>query len=70
MVPATVIADGDNLIIDLHADTVQCKAIERGGSCGTDANGDECCTPAAKPQLPLINLANNSALCTPGSGCC
>ncbi len=70
MVPATVAADGDNLIVDLHADTVQCKAIERGGSCGTDANGDECCTPEAKPKLPLINLARNSSACTPGSGCC
>jgi hypothetical protein len=71
MLPAAITIDGGNLIVDLRADTVQCKAIERGGSCGTDANGDECCAPVAKPQLPLINLAANNAFsCTPGSGCC
>jgi hypothetical protein len=71
MLPAAITADGGNLIVDLRADTVQCKAIERGGSCGTDANGDECCAPVAKPQLPLINLAaNNASSCTPGSSCC
>lgn len=60
---------GNNLIIDLRPDAVQCKAIERGGSCGTTATGEECCTPE-KPKLKLINLAVTGDVCTPGSGCC
>ncbi len=71
MLPAAIIVDGQNLVIDLQPDTVQCKAIERGGACGTTADGDECCTPVAKPKLPLINLVTgNGNSCTPGSGCC
>lgn len=71
MLPSAITIDDKNLVIDLQPDTVQCKAIERGGSCGTTADGDECCTPVAKPKLPLINLATgNGNSCTPGSGCC
>jgi hypothetical protein len=64
--------DGDNLIVDLRPDTVQCKAIERGGSCGTTAAGEECCAPVAeKPKVKLVNLAVSAdSCCTPGSGCC
>jgi len=61
LIPAEIIADGENLVVDLRADAVQCKAIERGGSCG----------PAVKPKIRLKNLAAESAsCCTPGSGCC
>jgi len=62
MLPNSIIADGENLIIDLRPDSVQCKAIDRGGSCGT---------PAAKPKMELKNLAVAAeACCTPGGGCC
>jgi hypothetical protein len=73
MFPNEMIIDGNNLIIDLRPDAVQCKAQERGGSCGTNDNGEECCTPAAeKPAIiTLTNLtAPAAACCTPGSGCC
>jgi hypothetical protein len=61
----------DNLIVDLRPDTVQCKAIERGQSCGTDASGAECCAPikTEKPQIQLLNIVEGPC-CTPGSGCC
>ena len=70
MLPKDIIIDGDNLIVDLRPDAVQCKAIERGGSCGTNDKGEECCTTAVevKPKIKLQNLA--AACCEPGSGCC
>lgn len=65
-----LIQDG-NLIVNLKPDAVQCKAQERGGSCGSTASaGDGCCTPAAKPKIALINLAQSNTCCTPGAGCC
>jgi hypothetical protein len=71
MFPGEITVEGDNLVVDLRADTVQCKAIERGGSCGTTTTGEGCCAPAAeeKPMIKLNNLAA-AAVCTPGSGCC
>jgi uncharacterized protein YbjQ (UPF0145 family) len=69
MYPGDIINDGENLVVNLHADKTQCKAINRGGSCGTTDNGEECCAPA-KPKVQLVNLAADSACCTPGSGCC
>jgi len=60
LIPNEIITDGDNLVIDLRPDAVQCKAIERGESCGT---------PAAKPKTELKNLAA-AACCEPGGGCC
>lgn len=74
MYPGEIIVAGDNLIVNLSPDFVQCKAIERGGSCGTNDKGEECCQPAAeikpeKMKMELVSLgAANS--CTPGSGCC
>jgi hypothetical protein len=59
MLPNSFTIDGDNLIVDLRPDAVQCKAIDRGGSCGT---------PAAKPVTQLKNLATAAACCEPG-GC-
>jgi len=71
MFPNSVITSGENLVVDLRPDTVQCKAISRGGSCGTNEKGEECCTPVAeKPKVQLKNLAvPAAACCTPGSCC-
>lgn len=72
MYPEAFIVSGDNLIVNLSPDFVQCKAIERGGSCGTDEKGEECCAPVAEKKkvqlIELTTLATNS--CVPGSGCC
>jgi len=72
MLPNGITIDGDNLLVDLRPDAVQCKAIDRGGSCGTTDTGEECCAPAAiKPKVQLINLAVSAdTCCTPGGGCC
>lgn len=71
MFPGEITVQGENLVVDLRPDTVQCKAIERGGSCGTTASGEECCAPAetAKSRGRLITLAT-AEVCAPGSGCC
>ncbi len=61
MLPQNITINGENLIVNLQPDAVQCKAIDRGGSCGT---------PAAKPIIELKNLAVADACCTPGGGCC
>lgn len=76
MYPGAFLIDGDNLIVNLSPDFTQCKAISRGGSCGTTDAGEECCTatekPAAdqKPKLQMFNLASDGQSCEPGSGCC
>jgi len=72
MFPNDMVVNEGNLTIDLRPDAVQCKAITRGGSCGTDEKGEECCTPVAeKPVVQLVNLASPATnSCTPGSGCC
>lgn len=71
MFPGEIFIEGEDLIVDLRPDRVQCKAIERGGSCGTTASGEECCSPAPseKPKIKLTTLAT-AETCTPGSGCC
>jgi len=70
MFPADVSVQGNNLVVDLQADKTQCKAIDRGGSCGTNEKGEECCPPS-KPKVQLVNMATTSAVCCePGSGCC
>lgn len=72
MLPKELKIDGENLIVDLRPDAVQCKAITRGGSCGTNEKGEECCTPAVevKPNIQLKNLVAEAPSCAPGSGCC
>ena len=74
MYPGEITMDGDNLVVDLRPDFTQCKAIDRGQSCGTTATGEECCAPdtaTGKPLIQLKNLATTSAAtCKPGSGCC
>lgn len=61
MLPNGIAIDSENLIIDLRPDTVQCKAIDRGGSCGE---------PAQKQKVELKNLAVAESCCTPGGSCC
>ncbi len=73
MYPGEFVIEGENLIVDLTPDFTQCKAITRGGSCGTTSTGEECCVPevkSEKPKVQLVNLAASSDVCTPGSGCC
>lgn len=72
MLPKDIVVDGENLVVDLRPDSVQCKAIDRGGSCGTNEAGEECCTTeSAKLRIQLKNLAAvDTTCCTPGSGCC
>ena len=67
--PVQLISDGENFIVDLLPGNVQCKAIGRGGNCGTTTTDAECCAPA-KPKTELKNLSGTTACCTPGSGCC
>ncbi|HWZ15370.1 MAG TPA: DUF6428 family protein [Mucilaginibacter sp.] len=71
MFPNEMTVEGENLVIDLRPDAVQCKAISRGGSCGTNDKGEECCAPAAseKPKVELKNLAVAAAACC-GPECC
>lgn len=61
MLPQNITINGENLIVDLQPDAVQCKATGRGGSCGT---------PTTKPTVKLKNLTVADACCTPGGGCC
>ncbi|WP_207436346.1 DUF6428 family protein [Sabulibacter ruber] len=74
MYPASFSVTNGNLVVQLTPDATQCKAIERGGSCGTTASGEECCAPAPaaeKPKLQLIDLTSiQGNICTPGEGCC
>jgi hypothetical protein len=52
--------DEENLIVNLSPVAVQCKANDRGGSCGTPI----------KEKVELKNLAADASCCTPGGGCC
>jgi len=58
--PGQFIITDEELTVDLNPAKVQCKAVDRGGSC--DA-------PAEKQKVELKNLATG-ACCTPGGGCC
>ncbi len=53
------IMDG-NLIVKLAADKTQCKAIDRGETCGTPV----------KKKVNLAALPIAGEPCDPGSGCC
>ena len=71
MYPGDFLIDGDQLIVNLNPDFTQCKAINRGESCGTTETGEACCTTEPeKPKLVMMNLAGDGNTCTPGSGCC
>lgn len=71
MYPAQITADGENLIVNLTPDFTQCKAINRGGSCGITEAEAGCCTPAVaeKVKVQMVNLAAETC-CSTGSGCC
>lgn len=76
MYPSEFVAGGDSIIVNLVADFTQCKAITRGGSCGTTPSGDACCTPntniamPVKQSLVLETIGDGNQSCTPGGGCC
>jgi hypothetical protein len=70
LLPMTLFVEGEDLVVDLRPGTVQCKAIERGESCGTETDGKECCAPQAKPKIQLHTLGLAADTCSPGSGCC
>jgi Family of unknown function (DUF6428) len=61
MLPNEITINGDDLVVDLRPDAVQCKAINRGGTCGA---------PAEKTKVELNNLTVTAECCTPGGGCC
>ncbi|MDX3917145.1 MULTISPECIES: DUF6428 family protein [Olivibacter] len=71
MYPGELVLEGENLIVNLIPDATQCKAIGRGGSCGTNDKGEECCAPVQEEESKseMVNLATVQS-CTPGSGCC
>jgi hypothetical protein len=76
MYPGELVSEGDSFTVKLEADFTQCKALTRGGSCGTTPSGEECCTPAAnivipaKQALALETVGAENQSCTPGGGCC
>jgi len=57
MLPQDFEIKGDEIIVKLQADKTQCKAIDRGETCGT---------PKVKVKLSEIQ----NSCCTPESGCC
>lgn len=56
MYPAELRLEGENLVVNLQPDATQCKATERGATCGTPK------------EIPVTLKAGTS--CTPGGGCC
>ncbi|SEW44098.1 DUF6428 family protein [Chitinophaga arvensicola] len=42
MYPKEFILDGEQLIVNLQPDATQCKAIDRGDTCGTPVTKDSC----------------------------
>jgi hypothetical protein len=71
MFPSNIAAEGENLVVNLKADSVQCKALGRDQTCGTSDNEEVCCSPQVeqKPKIELKNLIAEGC-CTPGAGCC
>lgn len=71
MLPDHFVVKDDRLIVDLRPDAVQCKAIGRGGSCGTASHEEACCTPSlAIKKSDIESQLTESQTCAPGSGCC
>jgi hypothetical protein len=61
LLPGQILANGENLVVDLRPDAVQCKAMGRGGSCDT----------SEKQKAGLKNsAAKTETCCVPGGGCC
>jgi len=65
LLPKTIKLTANELLINLVPDKVQCKAQDRGGSCGTPADTGT----TEKTKIEMINLTQ-AACCTPGGGCC
>lgn len=76
MYPGEFLIQNGDLIVNLIPDFTQCKAIGRGGSCGTLDAVEECCVPSVrneevkKPKLQMVNSGGTGQTCEPGSGCC
>jgi hypothetical protein len=71
MYPNEIRVNGENLLIDLRPDAVQCKAQNRGESCGTNEKGEELCQPAEQIKIEVKDKAVvTTVCCTPNSGCC
>lgn len=58
MYPKAFLLEGENLIVNLQPDATQCKAMDRGQTCGTPET----------LKIPATMEAGQS--CTPGGGCC
>lgn len=70
MFPSMLISDGENLIVNLKADLVGCKAVGRNQPCGSSDTEETCCSPTEeKPNSRIEDLAMKNA-CTSGSSCC
>lgn len=65
LLSGNILADNEDLIVDLRPDTVQCKAIERGGNCV-----NENAATTSKPTVMVVNTEIAGKSCKPGSGCC
>ncbi|MFX1705479.1 DUF6428 family protein [Chitinophaga sp. CC14] len=60
MYPKELLLEGENLVVNLQPDATQCKATDRGATCGS---------PKTKTlEIPVTMEAGQS--CTPGGGCC
>lgn len=60
MYPKEFLLDGDNLVVNLQPDATQCKATDRGMTCGTP-----------KTETLAVPAGLEAAqCCTPGGGCC
>lgn len=57
LLPQEITVENDCIIVQLQADKTQCKATDRGDTCGTP-----------KMKLPLATLS--ASACAPESGCC
>lgn len=60
MYPNELLLEGENLIVDLQPDATQCKATDRGQTCGTPKS--------TLTEIPVLQDAGQT--CTPGGGCC
>ena len=67
MFPSDFSVEGGLFTVNLTADVTQCKAIGRGGSCGTPEKS----TSSEPEELILLESGGNEEqCCTPGGGCC
>ncbi len=60
MLPGSIEIANGNLVVKLAADKTQCKAMDRGETCGVPV----------KKKVSLVGLPIAGESCDPGSGCC